>query len=182
MFVQTSPPCACSAKRRHRAKDPQAGKGHQEDCMRHVQNQQDRGRLPRAQLKQKDKEKCLSCCQAIRRLQCCGCQTTKGIEHFQPSMVTLPAAGVACKECQEEVNAQVAKKFRKNWFKCRGCGEVFPATASSNEASPQHCLNCASRGTRQKDEQTCRGCKRRFHEKQEKGRKRSRRCPDCRRK
>ena len=48
----------------------------------------------------------------------------------------------------------------------------------------ERCLNCASRGARQKDEHTCRapGCKRKFHEKQEKGKKRARYCPECRQK
>ena len=139
--------------------------------------------FPRAQLKQKDQEKCLSCCQAIERLQCSECREAKSIEYFGPSMVTLPLAGIACKECQDAVQAQVDNKLRKNWFKCRTCAEMFPAAACSDPSSEnRRCLNCASRGTRQKDEQTCRGCKRRFHEKQVKGRKRSRRCPNCRRK
>ena len=138
--------------------------------------------FPRAQLKQTGQEKCLSCCQSIKRLRCSECREAKSIEHFDPSMATLPAAGIACKECQDGVKARVDKKLRKDWFTCRTCAEVFLAAASSNPASPQRCLNCASRGTRQKDEQTCRGCKRRFHEKQVRGRKRSRRCPDCRRK
>ena len=98
-------------------------------------------------------------------------------------MVTLPAAGVACKECQEEVKAKAYKKHRKNWFTCRTCQEIFPSEACSDPSSENlRCLNCASRGTRQKDMQTCRGCKRSFHEKQVKGRKRSRRCANCRRK
>ena len=138
--------------------------------------------FPRAQLKQTGQEKCLSCCQSIKRLRCSECREAKSIEHFDPSMATLPAAGIACKECQDGVKARVDKKLRKDWFTCRTCAAVFLAAASSNPASPQRCLNCASRGTRQKDEQTCRGCKRRFHEKQVRGRKRSRRCPDCRRK
>eukprot|EP00435_Cladocopium_sp_Y103_P052813 s1242_g16.t1 len=139
--------------------------------------------FPRAQLKQEGQEKCLTCCQAIKRLQCCGCRKAKGIEHFSPTMVTLPLAAAACKECQESVKAQAVKNLRKNWFKCRTCQDMFPSAACSDPSSEnRRCLNCASRGTRQKDEQTCRGCKRRFHEKQEKGRKRSRRCPDCRRK
>ena len=98
-------------------------------------------------------------------------------------MVTLPAAGVACKECQEEVKAKTYKKHRQNWFTCRTCQEIFPSEACSDPSSEnRRCLNCASRGTRQKDMQTCRGCKRSFHEKQVKGRKRSRRCANCRRK
>ena len=136
--------------------------------------------FPRAQLKQAGNEKCLTCCQAIKRPQCYECRQIKGIEHFAPTMVTFPAAGVICTACQDAVKEKGFKKLRKNWFKCRSCGELLPSSVSPDDK--QRCLNCATRGTRQKDEQTCRGCKRKWHEKQVKGQQRKRFCPECRHK
>ena len=136
--------------------------------------------FPRAQLKQEDGKKCLACCKKADILQCVHYGGSKSIEYFNATMVTFPAGGVVCKACQDSVEKQAFKRFRKNWFKCRGCGQTFTAAASNKESEHQHCLNCASRGTRQKDEQTCRNCKRKWHEKQVKGKKRVRYCPRCR--
>ena len=134
--------------------------------------------FPRAQLKQEGPKKCLACCAAIQELWCNQCGSAKIVGDFHPSMVTFPAEGIACKACQDTVRAKGFKKFRKNWFKCRGCGEMLPSSVSPD--GKQRCLNCATRGTRQKDEQTCRSCKRKWHEKQGKGKKRARYCPKCR--
>ena len=134
--------------------------------------------FPRAQLKQEDGKKCLSCCKAADILQCVHCGESKSIEYFNGTMVTFPAGGVVCKACQGTMNEKGFKKFRKNWFKCRSCGELLPSSLSLDEK--QRCLNCASRGTRQKDEQTCRNWKVKFHEKQVKGKQRTRYCPRCR--
>lgn len=138
--------------------------------------------FPRAQLKQKDGKKCLSCCKSSDILKCVHCRGSKSIEYFNATMVTFPPGSVVCKACQEAMKDKVDKKERKNWFTCRGCRQIFPAAASSKESDHQHCLNCASRGTRQKDEQTCRNCKQKWHERQVKGKKRERYCFRCRRK
>ena len=144
---------------------------------------------PRAQLKLEaispgTGRRCLSCCKALKQLQCSECKTTKDCEAFHPSMVTLPAPAVVCKLCQKEVAGQVDKKLRKNWFTCRGCGLVLPSIAGEDHLQSRRCLNCASRGTRQKDQHTCqkKGCKRTWHEKQTKGQPRKRFCQECRRK
>ena len=140
---------------------------------------------PRAQLKQEDKtRKCLACCKAINQLQCSRCGQTKAVDNFHPSMITLPSEGVACKICQEEMEMEVYKPQRKNWFTCRACRQVLPIAVCKEQQDQRRCLNCASRGTRQKDEQTCRNknCKKKFHEKQQKGQERKRFCPECRRK
>ena len=140
---------------------------------------------PRAQLKQEDvTRKCLACCKAINQLQCRGCGQTKTVDDFHPSMITLPSEGVACQICQEEVGQEIDKKNRKNWFTCRACRQVLLIAVCKEQQDQRRCLNCASRGTRQKDEQTCRNknCKKKFHEKQQKGQERKRFCPECRRK
>ena len=89
--------------------------------------------FPRAQLKQEDAKKCLACCKAVTQLQCCECRTAKTVSDFHPSMVTLPADGAPCKSCQAEVEKQAFKKFRKNWFTCRGpgCQQVLPTAEAS---------------------------------------------------
>ena len=140
---------------------------------------------PRAQLKIEDafpgtSKKCLSCCRAIKELQCCKCEEVKDVGGFNPTMVTLPSAGVVCRPCQEEVK-KGATRGRKGWFTCRVCSQILPSRI--NPDSKERCPNCASRGTRQKDQHTChkKGCKRTWHEKQQKGQKRQRFCPDCRR-
>jgi len=138
--------------------------------------------FPRAQLKQEDGKKCLACCKKADILQCAHCGRSKSIEYFNATMVTFPAGGVVCKACQDAMKDKVDKKERKNWFTCRSCGEMLPAGAGSQQALDQRrCLNCASRGIRQKDEQTCRSCKSKWHE-QVKGKKRARYCLRCRRK
>ena len=138
--------------------------------------------FPRAQLKQEDGKKCLACCKKADILRCGQCGDSKAIEHFNATMVTFPAGSVVCRACQEAMKVKVDKKERKNWFTCRSCGEPLPSTASDEVARQFRCLNCASRGTRQKDEQTCRSCKQKWHEKQVKGKKRERYCLRCRRK
>ena len=142
---------------------------------------------PRAQLKIEDvcpgtSKKCLSCCRAMKELQCCKCKEVKDAGDFNPTMVTLPPGGVVCLPCQKE--ARKGKTWsRKGWFTCRGdCGQTLPDAMGSGAGQQRRCLNCASRGTRQKDQHTCRnkGCKRTWHEKQQRGQKRQRFCPDCR--
>ena len=138
--------------------------------------------FPRAQLKQEDGRKCFACCKKADILRCAHCGDSKSIEYFNATMVTFPAGGVVYKAYQAAMKDRVDKKERKNWFMCRGYRQTFPAAASSKQSGHQHCLNCASRGTRQKDEQTCRSCKSKWHEKQVKGKKRARYCLRCRRK
>ena len=140
--------------------------------------------FPRAQLKEEDAKKCLSCCRAIKNLCCGQCGHTKPATSFHPSMATFAEDGTACKNCQKEAAQQANNKFRKDWFTCRSCREIFPNGAGPGKSRLQHCLNCGSRGTRQKDMHTCRqkGCKRTWHEKQGPGKERKRFCPDCRRK
>ena len=139
--------------------------------------------FPRAQLKQEDNRKCLACCRNLSQLQCYECGKCKSIEHFNSTMVTFPAVGVVCKACQDAMKDKVDKKERKNWFTCRSCRELLPTTAGEAAGRQFRCFNCASRGTRQKDEQTCynKACKRKFHWKQVKGQKRMRYCEACRR-
>ena len=139
--------------------------------------------FPRAQLKQEGeaaKKMCLSCCKAVA---CTNCQATKETAGFHPVMVTMLAAGVVCKDCQEELQQQ-PRKYRKGWFSCRGCKQIFPAVRGGGHGEKERCLNCASRTTRHKDEHTCRnkGCKRKFHEAQATGLPRKRFCFECRKK
>ena len=143
---------------------------------------------PRAQLKQMDEEvkpTCLACCRALDHLKCSQCEKVKPVEEFDEVMVTLPEKMTACKLCQEEVK-QNSKRQRAGWFTCRGCKAVLPKIAAPPDLDGRQyrCLNCASRNTRQKDEQTCqnKGCKRKFEEKQVKGQPRKRYCPACRHK
>ena len=144
--------------------------------------------FPRAQLKQEgetSKKLCLSCCKAAANLRCTNCQAIKEIACFHPVMVTMPAAGVVCIACQDQVQQQHRTKGRKGWFSCRGCLQIFPqAAGAEGKGQQQRCMNCASRGMRQKDEHTCRnkGCKRKFHEAQATGLPRKRFCFECRKK
>ena len=142
--------------------------------------------FPRAQLKQEGeaaKKMCLSCCKAVANLRCTNCQATKETAGFHPVMVAMLAAGVVCKDCQAELQQQ-PRKYRKGWFSCRGCKQIFPAVRGGGHGEKERCLNCASRTTRQKDEHTCRnkGCKRKFHEAQATGLPRKRFCFECRKK
>ena len=142
---------------------------------------------PRAQLKQRNEVKptCLTCCKAVDRLKCGQCEKVKPVEEFEAMMVTLPHTMNACKQCQEEIKKNT-NRLRTGWFTCRGCKTVLPEIAAPPDHLGQHrrCLNCASRNTRQKDEQTCRNkaCKRKFVEKQVSGQPRKRYCPACRHK
>ena len=149
---------------------------------------------PRAQLKTMSEEvkpRCLACCRAMDSLVCGQCKQVKHAEGFHPIMATLPLYAVACKDCQQEAGKKAIRQY-SGWFKCRGCQERLPAKAAApalQDGKPsgkeqRRCLNCASRNTRQKDEQTCRnkGCKRKFEEKPVSGQTRKRYCPACRRK
>ena len=141
--------------------------------------------FPRAQLKGRKsaiEPRCLRCCLAATTLACSGCATTKDVAEFDPTMLTMPEANAACRSCQEE-----ARKKRRvfGWFSCRVCSQYHLASGGAscgNGPQTRRCLNCASRGTRQKDEQTCRkkGCKRKFSEPSRQGQKRQRYCPQCR--
>ena len=151
--------------------------------------------FPRAQLKKTMNEEvkpiCLACCKAVDHLKCGQCEKVKQADKFHPTMVTLPPPGVACKDCQREAGKKTIRQW-SGWFKCRGCHELLPTAAVApafqdgkhSEKEQRRCLNCASRNTRQKDEQTCRnkGCKRKFEEKPVAGQPRKRYCPACRRK
>ena len=143
---------------------------------------------PRAQLKTMDMEKdirptCLTCCKLLTHLKCNRCEKEKPVDEFYAAMVTLPLQAAVCKICQEEAGKPQRRQW-SGWFKCRGCQEFFPLTASLSDDKQQQrrCMNCSSRGTRQKDEQTCRNkaCKRKFEEKQVQGQARKRYCPACR--
>ena len=138
--------------------------------------------FPRAQLRQDSGKKCLSCCKATSELTCSQCGDTKLVDEFYPSMVTFPVEGLACKDCQEEAKRD-STRAKKGWFECRSCLQILPNTVVSGEGLQRRCLNCATRGTRQKDELTCRNkdCKRKWHEKQGKASARKRFCPNCRR-
>ena len=141
---------------------------------------------PRAQLKTMDEEgkpTCLSCCKALGNLKCSQCEKVRPVEEFEEVMVTLPTGMGVCKPCQEEVK-QNSKRQRYGWFTCLGCRALLPSRAGPPDLDGRirRCLNCASRNTRQKDEQTCqnKGCKRKFEEKQVPGQPRKRYCPACR--
>ena len=140
---------------------------------------------PRAQLKTMDEERkptCLSCCKAFDHLKCSQCEKVKPVEVFENVMLTLPSQMIACKECQAEIKKNPTRQ-RAGWFTCRGCGMLLPRIAAAPDLQKrERCLNCASRNTRQKDEQTCRNkaCKRKFEEKQVQGQARKRYCPACR--
>jgi len=144
--------------------------------------------FPRAQLKTMDEERkptCLSCCKAFDHLKCSQCEKVRPVEDFEEVMVTLPPGTIVRKPCQEEVK-QNSKRQRSGWLTRRGCGALLPrnGAAPNLDGRQYRCLNCASRNTRQKDEQTCqnKGCKRKFEEKQVQGQPRKRYCPACRRK
>ena len=134
---------------------------------------------PRAQLQQDEAEGvrkfCLKCCRGqTHHLQCSQCQTTPALHgRFRPNMATMPAAWIACEKCQSEAQQKVNKnrRYSAGWFECRGCGQMFPIPRSSKTADKQsrRCLNCTTRGTRKDDEQTCRGCKRKWSEVQTQG-------------
>ena len=142
--------------------------------------------FPRAQLNQQDaetKRRCLPCLQSEREeMRCVRCTQTKSGKHFEPEIITLPLEGVICLICQEEVR-QTKTRQRGGYFCCRSCGKIFPAAAGNGKGQAQVCLNCSSRDTWVADQHTCRNkqCKRKWTEKQPKGQKRQRYCPDCRR-
>ena len=143
--------------------------------------------FPRAQLAQKNAEtlrRCLKCVQVHRaEMECCRCKDTKAQLDFEPEMVTMPACGVVCRACQEEVRQQKNKQWC-GFFSCRTCGKVFSnAIIAVDKDRVQRCLNCSSRDTRKKGELTCRNkrCKRKWVEERSHGdEKRQRYCPDCR--
>ena len=143
--------------------------------------------FPRAQLNQpgaETKRRCLPCLQAERLdMPCVRCTQTKPVKDFEPEIITLPLEGVICLACQEEVRQTKIRQW-KGYFGCKGCSKIFPVAAGAGPVGKQqrHCLNCSSRDTRMVDQHTCRtkGCKRKWTEKQPKGQKRQRYCPDCR--
>ena len=141
--------------------------------------------FPRAQLAQKEAEtlrQCLKCMQAQRKdMQCCRCSAMKPEADFEAEMVTMPACGVVCRACQEEVRQQTRRLDRAGFFSCRGCGKVFANAVATGKGQARRCLNCAARSARKVGEWTCRGCKRKWTEdKPFADDKRMRNCPDCR--
>ena len=142
----------------------------------------------RAQLKtmsENVKPTCLVCCRARDHLKCSQCEKVKPVEEFEAVMVTLPNGMAACKLCQEPIKKNSTRQ-RTGWLTCQGCKALLPSRALPPDhlGRHRHCLNCASRNTRQKDETTCRNkaCKRKFEEKQVQGQPRKRYCPACRHK
>ena len=138
--------------------------------------------FPRAQLAQEDANslrRCLKCLQVQRaEMQCCGCFETKAQPEFAPEIVTMPPSGILCLACQEEARQRKTKQW-SGYFKCQGCSKGFTTAV----AKGRHCLNCASRESRKKGEQTCRNdnCKRKFAAPPTAEGKRQRYCQDCRR-
>ena len=144
--------------------------------------------FPRAQLAQKDADalrKCLKCLQVQRaEMKCCRCHETKCCEAFEPQMVTMPASGIVCLGCQEEVRQQKQRLERAGFFTCKTCTRVFHiSAAAAGKGQSRRCLNCSSRESYKKGEWTCRSCKRKWSEEvMPGGGKRQRCCPDCRKK
>ena len=141
--------------------------------------------FPRAQLVQMDANsvrRCLKCLQVQRaEMQCCRCFHIKTSPAFEPEMVTMPANGIVCLHCQEEVRQQ-RNRHRAGFFSCRACAKVYAAVAAVGQGQTQRCLNCAARDTREKGTQTCRNkdCKRKWTEPPSADAKRQRYCPACR--
>ena len=136
----------------------------------------------RAQEQAAKRRRCTACCKAASSLKCNCCGEVKAVDAFKPTMITMPDYAAACKDCQAEVKEKKRRnKDMAGWFSCRTC-EVFyiNRTAAKGAKQQQRCLNCASRGTRQKDQQTCQKCKRTWSERQPPGQTRRRYCPDCR--
>jgi hypothetical protein len=141
--------------------------------------------FPRAQLAQDVAQKlrhCLKCCQAQRaQMQCLRCLDTKVSSEFEPEMITMPTSGILCIHCQGQVRQQ-ATRNRTGFFSCKTCCKVFPNAVGTKHEEGRRCLNCATRDTRKKGEQTCRGCKRKFSAPPSAdGTRPARNCPDCRR-
>ena len=71
--------------------------------------------FPRAQLVQENAKtlrRCLKCVQIQRaQMECCRCGEIKTQPGFEPEMVTMPACGVVCKTCQEEVRQQKHRQW-----------------------------------------------------------------------
>ena len=124
------------------------------------------------------RHRCLPCLQQLTHLKCCKCDATKPVAHFIPEMVTMPPECVACKACQQEARQHASRK--EGWLTCRTCMQLFPSLADQQ----RRCLNCQSRNTRKENEHTCRNpkCGKKWTEVQEKGMKRNRTCPQCRKK
>ena len=142
--------------------------------------------FPRAQLAQKNAEtlrRCLKCVQVHRaEMECCRCKETKAQLDFKPEMVTMPACGVVCRACQEEVRQQNRRKH-PGFFSCQTCGKIFSTSVAVGKDQGRRCLNCSSRDTRKIRELTCwnKRCKRKWVEERSHGdEKRQRYCPDCR--
>ena len=142
--------------------------------------------FPRAQLGQKDADtlrKCLKCLQVQRaEMQCCRCLETKEQPAFAPEMVTMPANGILCLACQGELRQQ-ANRNSTGSFLCQTCHKVFLNSVAVGKDRGRRCLNCSSRATWTKGEQTCRNdnCKRKFTAPPAADGKRQRYCQDCRR-
>jgi hypothetical protein len=143
--------------------------------------------FPRAQLVQENADcsrRCLKCVQIQRgEMECVRCTETKAQPDFEPEMVTMPACGVVCLACQEEVRQQKHRQW-KGFFSCQTCAKVFSTSVAVGKNQARRCLNCSSRDTWKKGELTCRKptCKRKWVEERLPGDdKRQRYCPDCRR-
>ena len=144
--------------------------------------------FPRAQLQQDEtkavQKLCLKCCRGrTHHLQCSQCKTTPALHgRFRPNMATMPTAWIACETCQNDAQQRVSREY-SGWFECRGCGQMFPMPKSrkTGDKRGRRCLNCQTRCTWTKGENTCRGCKRKWTEDQPKdGSARKRYCPTCR--
>ena len=142
--------------------------------------------FPRAQLMQAEADanrQCLECLETQRaEMQCCMCSRSKSLHGFSPRMVTMPASGILCLQCQDEVRRQTRTCTRHGYFTCRKCAQIFPLAVCKLQSG--RCINCAMRGQRKVGEQTCRNkaCKKRWVEQAmpEDGKRPPRYCPDCR--
>ena len=147
--------------------------------------------FPRAQLVQAHAEtqrQCLKCLQVQRtEMQCRRCSQSKTLLNFAPQMVTMPLDGILCLQCQEELQQQMhkLKGNNDNFFTCLTCSQIHPAVVGTGKDRSRRCINCASRSSRKRGEQTCRNaaCKRKWIEEEppEDGKRPPRYCPACRR-
>ena len=144
--------------------------------------------FPRAQLLQAQAEtqrQCLKCLQAQRtEMRSCRCSINKTPREFPSQMVTMPADGIVCLQCQEELHPSTRKLVEDGYFACKTCAKIYPNVIGTSQGQSRRCMNCPARGHRKVGEQTCRkaACKRKWIEEEQPGdgKRPPRYCPDCR--
>ena len=105
--------------------------------------------FPRAQLVQAEADvnrQCLECLETQRtEMQCCMCSRSKSLHGFSPRMVTMPANGILCLQCQDKVRRQTRTCTRHGYIIAENAPKFIPWPCANCKAVDASTAQCVAR-------------------------------------